>query len=68
MEIYGIEISPIFAIKFLLIYVLLVILPLWKLTYTAIPIMIKIGYSLIMLLVTFFAVKNGGAKRGFISK
>jgi len=69
MDIDWLDISIIFIIKFILVFLLLGIFPIWFLIKTGdIGIGIKLGATAIMGIIIFIALKTGGIKRGFVTR
>lgn len=55
-------------IMFTIAFVGFVIIPIWFMTIGDVSFINKVILTIVLGVVTFFAVKTGGAKRGFISK
>lgn len=69
MDIDFLDLDIVFLIKFIIVYILLGILPLWFMMKAgSVSIPIRIGATAIMGVIIFIALKTGGSKRGFISK
>ena len=69
MDLDWFDISIGFIIKFVLVFLLLAILPIWFLIKTGdVNIVIKLAATAIMGVIIFIALKTGGSKRGFLTK